>query len=364
MAKARYKPRLMFEGEEADVEIRRQSIPYDYDTKEYPVEVLLQKMKARPNGRRGSLYIPDYQRAFVWNEVEQSKFIESVLLGVPIQPVFAAVDPDTGDLEIIDGSQRIRTIEAFVHNKLTLKGLDRLDILNGFRFSDLASARQSKFQIIDLRFHVITDKADDAIRADIFNRINTHGKILTRSEIRKGAFAGPFYDFVLSCAQDQLFQDLCPVKENSRGEAEELILRFFAYSDKYLDFKHDVFIFLDRYLKIQNESTPDLAEYASRFNNMLGFVRQNFPLGFRKKPNDRVTPRVRFEAIAVGVHLALIQEPNLQVDNVDWLQSLEFKKETTSDASNNNGRLKTRVEFVRDCLLGVIDNSALHYGES
>lgn len=362
MKRPRYKSKSIFEGQEADEEIRRQSIPYDYDTKEYPVEVLLQKLKTRPDGRRGSLYIPEYQRAFVWNEIEQSRFIESVLLGVPIQPVFAAVDPETGDLEIIDGSQRIRTIEAFVNNQLTLRGLDRLDILNGFRFKDLAPARQSKFEIIDLRFHVITEKADDAIRADIFNRINTHGKALTRSEIRKGAFAGPFYDFVLACTDNLLFKRLCPVKDNSRGESEELILRFFAYSDEYLNFKHDVFIFLDRYLKAQNALQPDLAEYANRFDSMLTFVDRNFPLGFRKKPNDRVTPRVRFEAIAVGVHLALAQEPDLQVNNIDWIQSLEFKKETTSDASNNNGRLKARVEFVRDCLLGHIDSSTLNYG--
>lgn len=362
MAKFRYKPKLPFEGEAAEVEIKGQSIPYDYDTKEYPIEVLLQKLKPRPNGQRGSLYIPDYQRAFVWKEVEQSRFIESVLLGVPIQPVFVAVDPSTGDLEIIDGSQRIRTIESFVKNNLTLQSLDKLDILNGFRFSDLVPSRQNKFYIIDLRFHVITDKADAAVRADIFNRINTHGKVLTRSEIRKGAFAGPFYDFVLACVKNPLFEKLCPIKENSRGEAEELVLRFFAYSDTYLDFRHDVFIFLDRYLKRQNELSVDFAEYTKRYNDMLNFIDQNFPFGFRKKANDNVTPRVRFEAISVGVYLALSQEPNLQVPSVDWLQSIEFKNQTTSDASNNNGRLRGRVEFVRDCLLGYINTATLTYG--
>jgi uncharacterized protein with ParB-like and HNH nuclease domain len=364
MAKLRYKSKLPFEGEAAEVEIKSQSIPYDYDTKEYPIEVLLQKLKLRPNGQRGSLYVPEYQRDFVWKEVEQSRFIESILLGVPIQPVFVAVDPDTGDLEIIDGSQRIRTIEAFVSNKLTLQSLDKLDILNGFRFTDLTPSRQTKFFIIDLRFHVITDKADAAVRADIFNRINTHGKILTRSEIRKGAFAGPFYDFILSCIKHPLFEALCPVKEKSRGEAEELVLRFFAYSDTYLTFKHDVFIFLDRYLKKQNEADIDFDEYTKRYVDMLTFVSRNFPFGFRKKANDSVTPRVRFEAISVGVYLALAEEPNFQVSNVDWLKSLEFKNQTTSDASNNNGRLRGRVEFVRDCLLGHIDATQLTYGAS
>ena len=62
--------------------------------------------------------------------------------------------------------------------------------------------------------------------------------------------------------------------------------------------------------------------------------------------------RVRFEAISVGVALALKERPDLHIDNVDWLNSEEFKELTTSDASNNEGKLAARVEYVRDKLLG------------
>ena len=66
---------------------------------------------------------------------------------------------------------------------------------------------------------------------------------------------------------------------------------------------------------------------------------------------DLLNLRMRFEAISVGVALALRAYPNLEVKNVDWLNSEEFKVLTTSDASNNEGKLVARVEYVRDRLI-------------
>ena len=93
-------------------------------------------------------------------------------------------------------------------------------------------------------------------------------------------------------------------------------------------------------------------QFRHEFNAMLNFVESNFPFGFAKSRGSKSTPRVRFEAISVGVGLALRIDPNLNVENIDWIDSEEFKKLTTSDASNNEGRLKNRVEYVRDQLLG------------
>lgn len=81
------------------------------------------------------------------------------------------------------------------------------------------------------------------------------------------------------------------------------------------------------------------------------FVKENFPYGFAKTKKAKSTPRVRFEAISVGVALALRKNPDLKINNVEWLDSEKFKEYTTSDASNNEGKLKLRVEYVRDQLL-------------
>ena len=124
----------------------------------------------------------------------------------------------------------------------------------------------------------------------------------------------------------------------------------FAYSNCYLEFDHAVKDFLDEFL-IKNQDTFDEAAYTSEFTAVLTFVENNFPFGFAKTKTSKITPRVRFEALSVGVALALRQNPTLTVSNVDWMKSDEFRRLTTSDASNNQGKLKERVEYVRDQLL-------------
>lgn len=352
---------LLFDTPKVDDQINTKSVSYRYDTKEYPIEVLLQKYEKK------DIEIPVYQRQLVWEAREKSRFIESLFLGVPIPPLFGAILNDTGNIELIDGSQRLRTLKEFCSNEFILTGLEKLDSMNGLSFSDLSKARQKKFNVISLRFHVIMDSSDLNIRADIFDRINTGGKKLTPSEIRRGALSGAFYNFVIECSKLEAFLILTPITKSEllRGEAEELVLRFFAYSEKYLSFDHDVTIFLNDYVKEKN-IVFDKNGMERSFAMVLGFAKKIFPKnGFAKTPNAKTTPRVRFEALAVGIYLALQQDPNLSSNvKLDWMNSAEFKTMTTSEASNNQGKLIKRVEFVRDCLLGKTKIEDLSYESS
>ncbi len=88
------------------------------------------------------------------------------------------------------------------------------------------------------------------------------------------------------------------------------------------------------------------------FIRMLNFVSQHFPNGF-KRTGYKTVPRIRFEAIAVGVSLALREEPGLASSHMQqWLDSKEFIKHTRSDASNSRPKLVNRIHYVRDNLLG------------
>ena len=137
----------------------------------------------------------------------------------------------------------------------------------------------------------------------------------------------------------------------ARRENEELVLRFLAYSDTYKIFKHDVELFLTAFVKTHRENFPK-QKMLGEFERMLAFVNRHFPNGFAKTAGYKTTPRVRFEAISVGVNLALRQKPNLIPPPVKaWIDSDEFKKEVTTHASNSGPRLRGRVEFVRDHLL-------------
>jgi hypothetical protein len=88
---------------------------------------------------------------------------------------------------------------------------------------------------------------------------------------------------------------------------------------------------------------------------MLKFISTNCPNGFVRKKGHVKTPRVRFEALAVGTALALRKNPNLKVENMDWVndENDPFHKMATAGSSNSRPKIKRRIEYVRNRLLGV-----------
>jgi len=339
------------EQEEAESQIIQEQQIVDYQTREYPIEIIVQKFIEGREEKSNEIFIPNYQRKFVWKSKKQSKFIESLMIGLPIPYIFTA-DND-GRMEVVDGSQRIRTLEAFFNNKLVLEGLKKLNKLNGFRHKDLILSRQRRFNRKTIRIIELTDKATLSVRKDMFERINTTPTSLSAMEVRKGVYEGRFYEFIKECAANSKFKILCPIS-NVRAEREEypeMVLRFFAYAENYKKFVHIVHEFVDDYMK-SKQDIFDSAKLAEEFEDMLDFVDVYFPYGFKKSPNAKSTPRVRFEAISVGVHLALTEDPNLIPPPVnEWLNSEDFKQHTRSDAANNKSKVIARIEYVRDKLL-------------
>ncbi len=329
----------------------------DYDTREYPVEVLVQKYLTRLEEDENELFVPDYQREHTWPPEHQSKFIESVLIGLPIQYLFVADDPaKEGRLEIVDGSQRIRTLAEFSENRLRLSGLKKLSKLNGFKFEDLPISRQRRFNRHTLRMIELTEKADEEVRRDIFERINTGSQRLTDMEVRWGVHDSPLLRFIRECSKEPRFEKLAPLNEAAvkRRERQEFVLRFFAYLQNYKKFDRKVVDFLNEYLEVAQEGfgQPLQGTMKQEWDRMLAFVERTFPNGFSKAKGHVRTPRIRYEAIAVGSALALREKPKLKAGPVDWLESEEFKELTTSDASNSRPKVVKRIEFVRDKLLG------------
>ena len=247
--------------EAAEAEIREKQKPVDYDTKEYPVEILVHKYMDGKDDDTNELFIPDYQRNEAWEDKRQSKFIESVLLGLPIPYIFVAdiYDPenDLGRLEIVDGTQRIRTLARFINNELTLTGLEKLKKLNQFRYDDLPLARQRRFKRSTLRMIQLTEKADEEVRRDMFERINTGSVHLNDMEQRRGILRGPFLDILDQLSANEKFLDLCPFSEAliRRSEPQEFVLRFFAYLNNYKNFERQVNTFLNDYLKASRGTT-------------------------------------------------------------------------------------------------------------
>lgn len=330
----------------------------DYEIREWPIEVLVGKFNEGREEDRSEIFIPDYQRELVWSARQQSRFIESILIRLPVPFIFAADvahGPREGTLEIIDGSQRIRTLDNFLSDRLTLEGLTKLTRANGLRFSQLAKPRQLRFKRSTVRVIELTDQADEEARREMFDRLNSGGTKLNSMETRRGVADGPFMRFITECATMPMFRELVPLSERNakRKEYEELALRYFAYANNYQGFKKSVETFLNEYLKDANAAPEESFEQMrGEFERMLQFVEQYFPNGFKRQGYNTV-PRIRFEAIAVGVTLALREQPELVPHDVQpWLESQEFRTNTRSDASNSRPKLLNRIHFVRDNLLG------------
>ena len=331
----------------AEEQIKNLRKEIDYTTRDYSIDFLVQKF------REDEFYIPDeYQRQFIWDDDKKSLFIESVLLGLPIPLMFFS-DTEDGRCEIIDGAQRTQSLAAFMSNDLELTNLKKLDSLLGFKYDDIPEYFKKKFDKTNIRVVVLSDETTLDIRQEIFTRINTSGVKANPIEVRRGQFMQTdFMKFIKECSEYDVFLKLCPLSETlkKRYEGQELVLRFFAYLNNYKKFEHRVDQFIDDYVE-SNKDTFNKDEYLKEFKRMLNFVDKNFPCGFAKNKNAKSTPRVRFESIAVGVALALRENEKLIVNNVDWIESNEFRIHTTSHASNSINRVTGRIEYVRDMLL-------------
>ncbi|WP_321306056.1 DUF262 domain-containing protein [Marinifilum fragile] len=330
---------------EAEKQIREQQTETKYDLRDFTIDYIVQEFN------KDLFFIPDYQREFIWPEKNKVDFIESIFLGLPIPMMFVA-DLDDGRLEVVDGAQRIQTLEAFKNNDLVLKNLKYLSKLEDFTYADIPTSFQRKFNTKALRLVVLEDSTTLERRQEIFNRINTSAVKAKPSEVRRGDFDSPFMQFIKECSLDPLFIKLCPVSEQlvKRREREELVLRFFNYSDRYKAFRHDVGKFNDAYLK-ENAKTFDKNKMKFEFDRMLIFVNRYLPSGFAKKKGFKSTPRVRFEALAVGVNLALRENPDLIPGSFNWLDSEDFKYHTTTHASNSGPKLRGRIEYVKNEIL-------------
>lgn len=341
--------------EAAESAIVDRSKRIEFYTTEYNVEILVNKLVA------GDFVVPNYQREFTWDVPRKSKFIESVLIGLPI-PFLFFWEADDGRMEIVDGSQRLRTLREYISGELALQKLEEIPFLNGTIFSDLSNSRQRKFLNRSIRGIVLNENADPQARFDMFERINTGSKVANPAEVRRGALTGPFQKMVEELAQEQLFTKLAPVSAKSKSERvpDEMVTRFFAYGDGLEEYKDSPNRFVFDYTKKMNErfeKQPHMKDrYVDRFMKMLKFVELNFPTGFTKKSNPKTTPRVRFEAIAIGVDHAINERPALvgtALNSVpDWIEGDDFKKVTTSDAANVKSKLVGRIEFVKKALLG------------
>ena len=317
--------------------------------------------------RDGDYYVPEYQRNLVWDQRTKSRFIESVMIGLPIPFLFLWQDEE-GKFEIVDGSQRLRTLTEFIDDKHRLNGLELLTDSNGFYYSDFEPSRQRRFKAQSIRGIILDTDTPPDVRTEMFSRINTSGKPANEAEIRRGSLPGPITDMINDLAENEEFVRMTPLSQKrvASREREELVARFFAYLSGFEDSRGELFGYGDQpkrfiydYVSAENrraQANPSLvADHRRRFLNTVRFVARVFPNGFLKIGGRIQVPRARYEAIAIGSALAIRATPELFERTVDvscWISGQEFTSVTTSDGANVRSKLVNRVRFVASKLKG------------
>lgn len=297
---------------------------------------------------------PEYQRLFQWRDDRQSKFIESVLLGIPIPSLFMATNQD-GTWEVIDGVQRISTLIRFSDNQeakkragittgnLVLKGLEKLDTFNDKGFADIPKNIQMNYNLKPIKVTTLSDKSDKKVRFDLFERLNTGGLKLSDQEIRNCIYKGEFRDFVKALAKDGNFRKVVklPVNKEDNATYEELVLKFFAYLNDEKHFVHSVVDFLNDYMDKATKQF-DYAKNRRIFEYVFSTLATALPHGIRRKAK---TPVILYEAISVGAARAYMK--NKKIDTTDlnkWMVSKELETLTTG-ATNSQKMLRERINY-------------------
>ena len=260
------------EIKEIPKEIRKiRTQPYDYSV-EYIVNLI----------KNGKIYLePDFQRnARVWDDKTASLLIESILLNVPIPPIYVS-EEDDGKWNIIDGLQRLNSFKRFLNNDFKLRGMEAFPELNKMNYENLPSKARSVLNDGALRIILITKESHPEMQYDVFMRLNRGSVKLTEQELRNCLYRGKLNNLIKELCNNANLLNILGLKEpHKRMDDAELVLRYLAISENYdwekhmvLEYKSVMKTFLNTFMKQhQNPSDEKILQLKDKFENTLDKV--------------------------------------------------------------------------------------------
>jgi hypothetical protein len=226
------KDELAADGSPSDVEAEVYS-PYPFDVEKISIiskTISLSNVIRRIG--RDLIRAAEIQRADgLWDDGRKSRLIESLMLRIPLPLFYAASDKDD-KLTIVDGLQRISTIRQYIlEKKFELKGLEYLREFENKGYDALPDNMKIRIDETELNFVIISPYSPPEIQRNIFKRLNTGGLPLTDQEIRYALYYGPTTELLKELVKTSEFVLATDKRVNdSRMVAQELVLRFFAFS--------------------------------------------------------------------------------------------------------------------------------------
>ncbi len=335
-------------------------IPFKYSITsygaDYPVDSLFKRIDD------GSIYVPPFQRGFVWTLKQASRFIESLLLGLPVPGIFLAKEQETQKLLVIDGQQRLRTLQYFYNGifadsgrEFALKGVQTQ--FNGVIYKLLPD--EDRRRLDDSIIHATIVKQDEPSEDDssiyhIFERLNTGGIRLQPQEIRACIYHGEFSDLLKRLNENKSWRAILgPANKNLRDQ--ELILRFLALYFSAEKYKRPMKAFLNsymgknRHLKFQSEE-----ELCQAFVRTIEVAHKC--LGSKAFRPKRALNAAVFDAVMVGIARRLARGNILNCETLEaryqnLLSNDNFLtacQTQTSDDEKVNRRVKLATNAFTD----------------
>ena len=312
---------------------------------------------------------PEYQRLFRWSDEQKSRLIESILIQLPIPPVFF-IENEDGVLELIDGLQRISSViqfispDAIARPPLKLIGCDLISDLNGKFFDDLTLTDRLRIKRTPIRAIIIRKQGGSYIKYELFKRLNTGGSLLSAQEIRNCSSrmvegGERFYKVIQALSKFGSFTKATsklPETAISEKGDEELVLRFFAVKNYLHGYHGNVQEWLDSYMEavLFNEEPFHIDAEQKLFKRVFDVIHEKFgDAAFVRYRDGQASGRLApayFEAVIGGI-LA-------NIENVSRMQSLEIKKklgklfesksfrDVTGPGANTIEKLNKRISLV------------------
>lgn len=306
--------------------------------------------------KEGDILKPELQRNYVWDKKEASRFVESLLLGLPVPSIFLANMAD-GVRLIVDGYQRIMTLYHYVilgkwkDTEETFK-LTNTDLINpkwrNKSFKELEIGDQRRLRLYTIHAIVFEQKRprSDSSLFQVFERINTSGKSLNAQEIRNCVYQGDLNSLLIQLNSNPdwryLFGNQNP---DERMLDMELILRFFAMNNevvynstrKYISLKQLLNNFMGMYVHANEQL---LVSLTNNFNDVISFIKSNFgETAFFNLQNDfskyrrRLYPTV-YDSLMIATSIALgrgyhCEGASLEEKKLNLLKNDEYREAIT-----------------------------------
>ncbi|MBD2278230.1 MULTISPECIES: DUF262 domain-containing protein [Aphanizomenon] len=334
---------------------------------------------------------PEYQRLFRWSETQKTALIESILLSIPIPPIFVAEDKN-GVWELVDGLQRVSTFISFFGelkgdgweinyqeedvnssveegeeieegngevteeektlNKWTLQEGGLVNSLQGFNVDTLPTNLKINLKRAVCRVEILRGESSTSMKYELFKRLNSGGSKLTPQEIRNAIYRGinpRLNELLLKISQNEVFKTLTQLTRGKLNELydQELVLRFFAFYKNAENVNENMEKFLNKFMENTVSNTDfDYNNYESLIIRVLELINQIGDDKIFRNASNLFVPAY-FEGILIGV----AQNIDKYAEDIELLKSkiTQLKSDTdfkrySGTASNSRSRIRNRLK--------------------